>query len=103
MSRPRIRLRREAEADLAEAMAWYEERRAGLGVELLRSVERVLESIREYPLAAADLHRGVRRVKTRRFQYFVYYVVENDDLTVIAVLHQARDPRTWMGRLGDST
>jgi hypothetical protein len=39
----------EAEVDIAEAYAWYEGRRVGLGEEFLSSVDACLESIRRRP------------------------------------------------------
>ena len=38
-------IRPDAEADLVEACLWYEEQRAGLGIELLNRVEAALEAI----------------------------------------------------------
>jgi hypothetical protein len=41
----------EAEEELAEAAAWYEARRAGLGVELIAVVDRAFEEIADAPIA----------------------------------------------------
>jgi toxin ParE1/3/4 len=40
----------EAELDIAEAYAWYENRRIGLGEEFLGSVDASIERIRRQPL-----------------------------------------------------
>ena len=40
----------EAELDIAEAYAWYERRRAGLGEEFLSALDACIESIRRQPL-----------------------------------------------------
>ncbi len=42
-------LRQEAEQDLVEAHAWYEERVPGLGAEFLAAVEQTLEYIQGNP------------------------------------------------------
>ena len=39
----------EAEQDIAEAYAWYEGRRVGLGEEFLSSVDACIETIRRTP------------------------------------------------------
>ena len=39
----------EAELDIAEAYAWYEARRVGLGEDFLSSVDACMESIRRQP------------------------------------------------------
>lgn len=51
----RLRIAPEAEQELAEAAAWYEERRAGLGVELIAVIDRVLEAILEMPDARGPI------------------------------------------------
>lgn len=44
-----VRLRPEAERDLADAAAWHEEQRQGLGDEFLDEVLTMLSSIAETP------------------------------------------------------
>ena len=60
-------IRPEAEADLADAYDWYEERVAGLGAEFLDRVEIVLGAIAEHPELYPTIFRNVRRALTRRF------------------------------------
>ncbi len=45
-----VRLRPEAEQDLADAAAWYEEQRQGLGHKFLDEVLTMLSSIADTPL-----------------------------------------------------
>ena len=97
MSRPVV-FRPEAEADLADAVAWYEERRPGLGLELLLSVEASLEAIRSRPDSFPVMHGAVRRALLRRFPYGVFYLVEREAIVVLAVFHAKRDPRLWRDR-----
>src|ERR1035438_8105643 len=77
----------EAELDLAEAYAWYENRRAGLGEEFLSSVDACLEGIRRRPemylsctkatvaLSYAAFHTPCftnrRRLRSRSTLYFI--------------------------------
>ncbi len=64
---PRLLLSSEAEADLAEAAAWYEERRAGPGLEFTRAVGATLAMIEREP-ERFPLSRGeIRRALVRRF------------------------------------
>ena len=53
-----VRLRSEAEQDLADAAAWYEEQRQGLGHEFLDEVLTMLSSIAETPLMHPNVHRN---------------------------------------------
>ena len=58
----------EAELDVAEAYAWYEKRRAGLGEEFLSSVEACLEGIQRQPEMHVVAHEMYRRALIRRFR-----------------------------------
>jgi plasmid stabilization system protein ParE len=88
----------EAEQDIAEAYAWYEGRRAGLGEEFLSSVDACLESIRRTPEMCPVLHEGYRRSLTRRFPYAVFYESTEREITIYAVFHTARDADKWRQR-----
>jgi hypothetical protein len=61
-----IVLRPDAEAELAEAHAWYEAQSAGLGAELLDAVELALQRIAESPKAHPVVHRQLRAGCGRR-------------------------------------
>jgi plasmid stabilization system protein ParE len=95
---PSVVIRPEAEADLAEAFAWYEERRAGLGDRFLLSVEATLSAIKRYPESFPVVHRQVRRALLRRFPYGVFYTVAESAIVVFAVFHCGRAPRRWQER-----
>jgi len=88
----------EAEADIAEARAWYEGKREGLGEEFILCVEAGLDHIRRAPAAATEVVPGVRRVVVRRFPYGIFYRVDPDQIAVLAVYHSKRDPRGWQQR-----
>lgn len=100
MSRAFI-VRPEAEDDLANARAWYEGRQAGLGDEFIEQVDAAFARIQRMPLVPAVTHRNARRVLLKRFPYAVFYHVDDDQITVLAVYHTSRDPRGWQSRLPD--
>ncbi|WP_368428830.1 type II toxin-antitoxin system RelE/ParE family toxin [Sulfuricaulis sp.] len=90
-----VRLRPEAEQDLADAATWYEEQRQGLGHEFLDEVLTMLTSIAETPLMYPDVHRNTRRAVIHRFPFSVYFRLEDATIVVIAVMHGSRNPRRW--------
>jgi toxin ParE1/3/4 len=94
----RVVFREEAEEELAEAKAWYDERRDGLGDEFVGCVEAAIESISRSPEMFAKVHREVRRALVRRFPYGIFFVFQDSRVTVIAVFHAKREPRVWQGR-----
>lgn len=100
MSR-RLIIRPEAETDITEAALWYDEREAGLGLELTLEVGAAILRAVSNPLIFLRL-RGrpeVRRILTRRFPYRVFFIVRADAIVVFAVLHAARHERHWQRRV----
>lgn len=94
----KVFVRPEAERDLASSYAFYQECRRGLGEDFLSSVEESFERISNNPFLYPDVHRGIRRALLRRFPYGVFYLVIDDWVSVLAVLHAARDPDEWQTR-----
>lgn len=94
-------VRPEAEEDLAEARQWYETRREGLGDEFLEQVDVAFDRIQRMPLVPAVKYKDTRRVLLKRFPYAVFYHVDDDQITIIAVYHTSRDPRGWQSRADD--
>lgn len=88
----------EAEADLAEAQAWYDRQRPGLGDELLECVEEVFDRLRRSPELFEKVFEDLRLARVRRFPYLIIYRVDDDQVTVVAVYHSRRDPRGWQSR-----
>ena len=91
-------IRPDAEADLAEACLWYEEQRTGLGAELLGCVETALKSIQQRPLSCPAIHESIRRSLVSRFPFGIYYVLEEDTVFVLSIMHAKRDPSRWKSR-----
>ncbi len=88
----------EADLDVEAAFAWYEAQRTGLGLEVLDALRdtyrRILDNPRKYQVQRS----GIRRALLRRFPYGVYFVIEEEQILVTAVLHAARDPEEWQKR-----
>ena len=58
-------IRPEAERDLAEGLAWYEEQRPALGREFIVEIEAVLETIERHADSHPRIHGGTRRALLR--------------------------------------
>jgi toxin ParE1/3/4 len=91
-------IRPDAECDLAEAYGWYEAQVPGLGSDFLLSIDAALSSIQRTPEMYRILYKNVRRALVRRFPYGILYVVEEDRIVVLGILHARRDPMTWQDR-----
>lgn len=93
-----LRLRAEAELDLADAALWYEAQCPGLGHQLLDEVLTIFSSISEMPLSCQIVHRNTRRALVHRFPFCIYYRVEGNTIVVVAIMHGSRNPRRWKSR-----
>ena len=92
-------IRPEAEADLAEAYTWYEERVPRLGSDFLLNIEAALSSIQRNPEAYPLIYKNVRRCLTRHFPFGIFCVFKGEKIIVVAVFHAKRDPRKWRERV----
>jgi plasmid stabilization system protein ParE len=86
------------EQDVQDAYDWYELQLPGLGEDFLLSADAAINAIARQPLLSAAEYKGVRKLKTKRFPFGVFYVIDKDTITVIAIIHLARHPKTWKSR-----
>lgn len=91
-----------AEAELDEAVAYFEAQRKGLGMEFAQEVGAAILRIIEYPNAWQQLAGGVRRCQLRRFEYGLVYRVRDDIATIYAVMHLRRRPTYWHDRIEEA-
>jgi plasmid stabilization system protein ParE len=94
----RLRSTPPVERDIEDAFDWYESERVGLGLEFLDELRATYERIEASPLKYEVLKFDIRRALTRRFPYAVYFVAEHEKVTILAVMHAARDPVRWQKR-----
>jgi plasmid stabilization system protein ParE len=92
-------VRPDAEADILAGRDWYDRRRDGLGDEFVESLRELFLTIQVSPTHFAAGYRGMRRAKTGRFPYIVYFRDRPECIEIIAVLHARRDPRIWQRRV----
>ncbi len=88
----RVVFRTSAGVQVADAQAWYDKQRQGLGAEFARSLESAISRVARNPMAAPVVHQDVRRVLLKRFPYSVFYIAESDALIVLSCMHTRRAP-----------
>ncbi len=83
----------EAEDDLAEIRAWYQVRELRLGDRFIFAVDRVFARIADGPSRYPPYSEEVHRALVQGFPYSVYYTADNEEVTILAVIRQTRDPK----------
>lgn len=99
-----LRIHAAAAEEAAEAVAWYENRRVGLGSEFERALDAALDLLEQdivplTPVPGIAGTRDVKRLLLRRFPYSVVVLERRTEIVVIAFAHQARRPGYWRDRL----
>ena len=98
MSRFRVEVLPEAEQEFREAFFWYFER-SPIAADAFRSV--VFEAV-DALSESADMwpanEDGIRYCVLTRFPYTVWYDLQVDQATVLAIAHQHRRPEYWKRR-----
>jgi len=88
----------EANEDLLDARAWYDNIGPDLGDRFALAVEATVEAIAEHPLQFPVVYRNRRRAGVRRFPYSVFFEFQEHQIVVIACFHGRRNPRRRQSR-----
>jgi toxin ParE1/3/4 len=88
----------EANEDLLDAGAWYDNIRPELGERFALAVEATVEAIAEHPMQFPVVHRSRRHAGVRRFPYGIFFEVQDLRIVVIACFHGRRNPRRGQTR-----
>jgi plasmid stabilization system protein ParE len=88
----------EADAELKEARAWYDDVRLELGERFAKTVEATVVEISQNPLQFPVVYQGRHRAGVRRFPYGLFFEVQEDRIVVMACFHGRRDPKRWQSR-----
>ena len=93
-----VRVITEAEAELAQAIQWYDKRRPGLGRDLLLEVNAKVNQIAEAPERFPVFDFPFRVAHLQKFPYSLPFRVDDDTVTIFAVMHQSKKPGRWLER-----
>ena len=90
----------DANHDLEQASAWYNEKQAGLGDRFVLAAREKFEVILRWPeLPHAFGRKAIRKVRIPRSPYSIYYRILGEKIQIVAIIHGARDPNYLSYRL----
>jgi toxin ParE1/3/4 len=88
-----------AQAEAAEAQAWYEAQAPGLGGRFRAELDAAVRRLAANPELCPVVLRDVRRARLRRFPYGLFFRIGPAALAVVACFHARRDPQQWRRRV----
>lgn len=91
----------EAERDLNEAFDYYElkEPDTGLADRFIKNVTDKAEKISTKPTRYSEDIYGVRKAKVPIFPFYIFYIIKEAFISIIAVWHNSRKPEGWKKRI----
>jgi plasmid stabilization system protein ParE len=92
----RVLIRPEAQRELLEARAWYEQRSPGLGFEFARAMDAAIARALRAPHAFPRIEGEFRHVIARKFPYSIIYYPSESELVVVSCFHHRRKPGAWV-------
>ena len=87
-----------ARAEFDAAALWYDARQAGLGMQFVSEINRVIDLASSHPERFPAKHFEIRCAQVRRFPYSIFFRPEATRVVVLAVFHARRDPTIWQAR-----
>ena len=84
--------------EIQAAYTWYEQQARGLGNDFIAELEAAYQSIKQLPETWPKFGKNTRRLLLTTFPYAVVYKPGTSECYVLAIMHQRRKPRYWLGR-----
>jgi len=78
---------------------YYDELVLGLGKPFVIEVERCINIIKSNPLAYPIVRQNIRKAVIMKFPFSILYKLEDDNIYILAVMHQKRKPLYWSSRV----
>ncbi len=83
----------EVESDIDFISEYYENEKEGVGTRFILAAFEAMDATVEYPERHALVHPPVRVVRLNKFPHGVLFIVEDDEVVVLAVQDLRRSPR----------
>jgi len=93
-----FRFHPDAELELNVAIDYYEECQEHLGLEFAQEIYVTIHRIIDFPNAWQPMTSKTRRCLTNRFPFGVIYQILDNEIIIIAIMHQNQKPFYWKNR-----
>jgi plasmid stabilization system protein ParE len=83
-----------AEAEVDEAVAYFDEQRTGLADRFEQDLLATVNFVMDHPRSGKPLNERVRKARFRTFRYNLIYVIDEYEIVIVAVAHIGDAPVT---------
>jgi len=87
-----IKLSPIAEEDLQESINYYNVQKEYLGYELANEINEIFERIKCNYEQFPKTYKDMRKAKTQRFPYNVFFIIETQTVYILGIFHTSRNP-----------
>ena len=89
-----VRYKRAAAAEVTSAISWYAQPEINQTSAFVKDIQRTESHLQTHPELYKRVESDVRRAVLRRFPYSLFFLIEGDQVVVLAFMHQHQRPRT---------
>lgn len=96
-----LRLSSSAEKEYGNSSLYYLETSPSVALGFIEEIEEALNEITEYP-ERYPYHKGNIRVRVlNHFPFSIFYrvIINEDEVLVLSISHQSRNPEHWLNRV----
>jgi toxin ParE1/3/4 len=93
-----LHLHEEARSEFFRATDYYAEVSPRLAERFIVEVEGALSAILSRPFQHRVYRNGYRVRLLKKFKFSIFYKIQQEDVFVLAIYHQARQPDRWIKR-----
>jgi len=97
----RFLIRRSARHDIQEARNWYEANDSNAADRFFKEVVRGFRKISANPLSFPKILPRVHQMELRKFPYSLIYLVEDDFVSVLKVVHHRQDDAAFLEQIAE--
>lgn len=81
-----------AEKDLTESIKYYNKQSEDLGNNFAEIVSETFDRIKDNPYQFPKEYKEMRKAKTERFPFKIFFVVNNSIGYILGIFHSSRNP-----------
>jgi toxin ParE1/3/4 len=94
------RISKEAELDIFDSYLWYQKENNGLGEKFIIALDEGAQAIINNPTSYQIRYKKkVRAYVIKRFPFLILYIINGNNIDVIAVFNTNKNPKNWKNRV----